>query len=179
MRGVDAGNGRYGAGVFTSSFTIGRSQVLEVDVTKHRMNVVRDGRVINSFPVSTGKPGWETRNGIKMIMDKVGQKTWTNEEIDAPEEYTEHSDYAMRMTNSGEFIHDAGWNKRIGEGNASHGCVGMNPGDAAWLFDNTILGDAVVVTGSPVKHTELWNRIQDWNVPWERWLTGNYDLSDE
>jgi hypothetical protein len=55
----------------------------------------------------------------------------------------------------------------------------MNPGAAAWLFDNTIIGDAVVVTGSPAKHTELWNRIQDWNVPWERWLTGNYDLSDE
>jgi hypothetical protein len=118
LRGVDAGNDRFGAGLFTSSFTIGRSQVLQVDVTKHQMKVVRDGAVINTFPVSTGKPGWETRNGTKMIMDKVRGKTWTNEEIDAPEEYTEYSEYAMRMTNSGEFIHDAGWNKRIGEGNA-------------------------------------------------------------
>lgn len=180
MRGVDAGNDRYGAGVFTSSFTIGRSQVLEVDVTKHQMKVVRDGTVINTFPVSTGKPGWETRNGTKMIMEKVRGKTWTNEEIDAPEEYTEYSEYAMRMTNSGEFIHDAPWNRGlIGQRNASHGCVGMNPGDAAWLFNNTIIGDAVVVTGSPVGHPNLWNRIQDWNVPWERWLTGNYDLSDQ
>ena len=180
LRGIDAGGGRYGSGVFTSSFTIGRAQVLEVDVTRHQLNVVRDGRVVNSFPVSTGKPGWETRNGTKMIMDKVRGKTWTNEEIDAPEDYTEFSEYAMRMTNSGEFIHDAPWNRGlIGERNASHGCVGMNPGDAAWLFDNTIIGDAVVVTGSPLGYADLWNRIQDWNVPWERWLTGNYDLSDE
>ncbi len=180
MRGIDAGGGRYGSGVFTSSFTIGRSQVLKVDVTKHQMQVVRDGKVINTIAVSSGKPEWETRNGTKMIMEKVRGKTWTNEEINAPEEYTKYSEYAMRMTNSGEFVHDAPWNVGlIGEVNASHGCVGMGTGDMAWLFDNTIIGDAVVVTGSPVKHNDLWNRIQDWNVPWERWLAGNYDLSDE
>ncbi|MGQ0842642.1 MAG: Ig-like domain-containing protein [Sporichthyaceae bacterium] len=179
LRSIDAGKGRYGSGVWTSSFTVGRSQVLNVDVTTHRMTVVRDGKVINSFPVSTGKPGWETRNGTKMIMEMVRGKTWTNEEIDAPEEYTEYSEYAMRVTNSGEFVHDASWNRRIGEGNASHGCMGLNPGDMAWLFDNSIVGDAVVVTGSPALHTDLWNRVQDWNVSWDRWLTGNYDLSDQ
>ncbi|MGQ0466766.1 MAG: Ig-like domain-containing protein [Sporichthyaceae bacterium] len=178
LRGIDAGNGRYGFGTWTSSFTIGRAQVLQVDTTTHRMKVVRDGKVINSFPVSTGKPGWETRNGTKMIMEMVRGKTWTNEEIDAPEEYTEYSEYAMRVTNSGEFVHDASWNPRIGQGNASHGCMGMNPGDMAWLFNHSIVGDAVVVTGSPAKHTDLWNRIQDWNVPWEQWLTGNFDLKD-
>ncbi|MGQ0843019.1 MAG: Ig-like domain-containing protein [Sporichthyaceae bacterium] len=179
LRSIDAGKGRYGAGVWTSSFTVGRSQVLEVDTRTFRMKVVRDGKVVNTFPVSTGKPGWETRNGTKMIMEKVRGKTFTDDAIDAPEEYTLFSEYAMRVTNSGEFVHDASWNKNIGGGNGSHGCMGLNPGDMAWLFNNSIVGDAVVVTGSPAEHTELWNRVQDWNVPWERWLGGNFDLSDE
>jgi hypothetical protein len=86
----------------------------------------------------------------------------------------------MRMTNSGEFIHDAPWNTgNIGRANTSHGCVGMTVSAMAWMFDHTIIGDPVVVTGSPKKFTELWNRYQDWNVGWDQWQTGNFDLSDE
>ncbi len=48
----------------------------------------------------------------------------------------------------------------------------------AWMYDHTIIGDPVIVTGSPKKFTELWNRYQDWNVNWSRWQTGNFDLSD-
>ncbi len=178
LAGVYAGNGLWGIANTTSGFQVGREQIIKVDVNKHRMTVLRDGEKVRSFPVSTGKEGWETRNGTKVIMDKVRGKTWTNEEIDAPEEYTLRSDYAMRLTNSGEFIHDAPWNTTVGAGNTSHGCVGMNLDDMKWLYNNTILGDAVVTTGSPKPFTTLWNRYQDWNVPWSQWLTGNYDLED-
>jgi lipoprotein-anchoring transpeptidase ErfK/SrfK len=180
LRGIDAGNGLWGAADKTSSFTVARQQVIDVDVKAHRMTVLQDGKQIASFPISSGKPGWETRNGTKVIMEKVTDKTWTNEAINAPEHYVKHSQWAMRMTNSGEFIHDAPWNEaHLGEDNASHGCVGMSTADMAWLFDHTMVGDPVVVTGSPVPFTELDNRIQDWNVPWDRWLGNNLDLSDQ
>ena len=178
LAGVYAGNGLWGIANTTSGFQVGREQIIKVDVTKRKMTVLRDGEKVRSFPVSTGKDGWETRNGTKVIMDKVTDKIWTNEEIDAPEEYTLESDYAMRLTNSGEFIHDAPWNMAVGAGNTSHGCIGMNVNDMKWLYNNTMLGDAVVVTGSPKPFTTLWNRYQDWNVPWAQWLTGNYDLED-
>lgn len=176
--GIDAGNGVWGVSRRESSFTVGREQVLKVDVRKHQMKVVRNGKVIKTFDVSTGKAGWETRNGIKVLMEKVTNKKWTNEAIDAPEEYTLRSSYAMRMTNSGEFVHDAPWNGRIGRDNTSHGCVGMRVGDMRWLFSNSIIGDPVIVTGSPKKFNELWNRYQDWNVDWEDWQDQNLDLSD-
>jgi hypothetical protein len=112
-------------------------------------------------------------------MEKVLNKHWTNAAIDAPEHYSLYSAHAMRMTNSGEFIHDAPWNTgNIGEANTSHGCVGMTVSDMDWLYDHTLVGDAVVVTGSPKPYTEIYNRYQDWNVSWSKWQTGNYNLSD-
>ncbi len=36
----------------------------------------------------------------------------------------------------------------------------------------------MIVTGSPVPYVGIDNRIQDWNVSWVEWLTGNLDLSD-
>jgi len=176
--GLDMGDGEWGVSRRESHFKVGRQQFIKVDVKRHELQVVRDGKVIRKFDVSTGKAGWETRNGIKVIMEKVTHKKWTNTAIDAPESYTLYSSYAMRMTNSGEFIHDATWNGRIGSANTSHGCVGMRLSDMRWMFNNVIIGDPVITTGSPKKFTELWNRYQDWNVNWDQWQTGNFDLSD-
>jgi lipoprotein-anchoring transpeptidase ErfK/SrfK len=179
LTGVSGGNGLWGVKDMTSSFTIGREQLIKVNVKTHKMSVVRDGKTIATFPISTGKPGWETRDGTKVIMEKVLNKHWTNTAIDAPEAYSLYSAHAMRLTNSGEFIHDAPWNTgNIGEANTSHGCVGMTVSDMAWLYDHTIVGDAVVVTGSPKPYNELYNRYQDWNVSWSKWQTGNYGLTD-
>ena len=73
-----------------------------------------------------------------------------------------------------EFIHDAPWNRgNIGSANTSHGCVGMYPKDMAWLYDNSIIGDPVIVTGSDRPHGVLWNLFMDWNVPWSQWARGN------
>jgi len=179
LAGVEGGSNLWGTQNTTSSFTVARSQVINVNLRTDRMTVVRDGKKVASYPVSGGKPGWETRDGTKVIMEKVTDKTWLSSAINAPEHYVKHSDWAMRTTDSGEFIHDAPWNARlIGSGeNGSHGCVGLLPSDMHWLFNNTLVGDAVVVTGSPRPFGAIWNRIGDWNVSWSKWQTGNYDLT--
>jgi lipoprotein-anchoring transpeptidase ErfK/SrfK len=109
-------------------------------------------------------------------MDRERNKVWTNDAIDAKEDYRLKSKYAMRLTNSGEFVHDAPWNTgNIGEANTSHGCIGLFPKDMTWLWRNTLLGDPVVVTGSPKPFDDLENRIADWNIPWAKWSKGNTD----
>ncbi len=177
IEGLKAGPTLWGGGSREISYEIGRAQIIKVDVKKHKLRVVDGtGKTIKTFPVSTGKAGWETRNGIKVLMEKVRDKKWTNEAIDAPEFYRLQSSYAMRMTNSGEFIHDAPWNTgNIGAANTSHGCVGMTVDNARWLYNHAIMGDPIVVTGSPRKYTNLFNRYADWNIPWEKWSAGNAD----
>jgi lipoprotein-anchoring transpeptidase ErfK/SrfK len=172
--GIKAGDGVVGGSDQTSHFTIGRSQVLRVDTQTHKLVVERDGRQIKSFDVSTGKPGWETRNGTEVMMDKVGKKHWTNDQIDAPEKYSLHSKYAIRITDSGEFVHDAPWaTGSIGDANTSHGCVGLKPEDAKWVWQNSLLGDPVVITGSAKDGQDVYNRYDDWNIPWSTWSRGN------
>jgi lipoprotein-anchoring transpeptidase ErfK/SrfK len=175
IEGLKGGPGLWGGGNRSIEFDIGRAQIIKVDVTNHKLKVVNGkGKTLKSFPVSTGKSGWETRNGTKVVMEKVLDKKWTNEAIQAPEHYRLQSSYAMRMTNSGEFIHDAPWNTgNIGSANTSHGCVGMTVTNMRWLYNHTITGDAIVVTGSPKPYTNLFNRYADWNIPWSKWSKGN------
>jgi lipoprotein-anchoring transpeptidase ErfK/SrfK len=179
LAGVQGGEHLWGTVNTDSSFTVTRSQIVRVDLAAGRMTVERDGQRIADYPISGGKPGWQTRNGTMTIMGKTTDKTWTNTAIDAPEHYLLHSNYAMRITDSGEFIHDAPWNRRnITSGlNTSHGCIGMLPSDMANLFTMTTVGDAVIVTGSPRPFGSLANRIADWNIPWSTWVGGNYDLT--
>jgi lipoprotein-anchoring transpeptidase ErfK/SrfK len=178
LAGVAGGDNLWGVANTTSAFTVARSEVINVDLKNDRMTVERDGATVGDFPVSAGKPGWRTRDGIMTIMEKDTDKTWTNTAIDAPEAYVLHSKYAMRITNSGEFIHDAPWNRgKIGEYNSSHGCVGMLTSDMAKVFTGAMIGDAVIVTGSGRPFGSVANRIGDWNVPWAQWVGGNYDLS--
>ena len=175
--GLKAGPDRWGGGDRDLSFTIGRKQVIKVDVRTRVLKVVNGkGKVLRSFPVSTGRPGWETRNGTKVLMEKVLDKKWTNEAIDAPEFYRLKSSYAMRMTNSGEFIHDAPWaTGTIGSANTSHGCVGLRVPDMKWVYNHSIVGDPVIVTHSKKPYTNLINRYADWNIDWDTWSAGNAD----
>jgi lipoprotein-anchoring transpeptidase ErfK/SrfK len=173
---VSAGAGVVGGTSRTSTFTVGRNQVLKVNTDTHKLRVLRNGHKVKSFDVTTGRPGWETRNGTEVMIDKLGKKHWTNEAIDAPESYSLHSQYAIRITNSGEFVHDAPWaTGTIGDANTSHGCVGLGTADMKWIWDNSLVGDPVVITGSDRSGQNLWNIYDDWNVPWSTWAKGNAD----
>jgi hypothetical protein len=53
----------------------------------------------------------------------------------------------------------------------------MLSSDMAALFGESMVGDAVIVTGSGRPFGPVTNRIGDWNVPWAQWVGGNYDLT--
>jgi lipoprotein-anchoring transpeptidase ErfK/SrfK len=178
LNGIKAGDNVIGGEDQRSSFTIGRNQVLSVNTKTHTMDVLRDGQKVKSFDVTTGKPGWETRNGTEVMMDRVGSKHWTNEQIDAPDDYSLHSKYAIRITDSGEFVHDAPWaTGTIGDANTSHGCIGLKPADAKWVWEHSLLGDPVVITGSSRSGQDVYNRYDDWNIDWAKWSKGNVNAT--
>ncbi len=106
-------------------------------------------------------------------MGKEYNKKMTNEMIGAKEDYSLVAQYALRITNSGEFLHSAPWNSAyFGRSNASHGCTGMSTGDAGWLYTHTLVGDPVITTGTS-RQMELGNGYGDWNVAYSKYKQGS------
>lgn len=132
INGVDAGNGVYGQLDREVSFKVGQSVISKVFINQHRMDVYVNGSLARSIPVSTGKPGFETRSGTKVVMEKFVEKRMdaatTGISEDDPEYYNiSDVPYALRVTSSGEFVHGAPWSVGSqGSANVSHGCVGMS-----------------------------------------------------
>ena len=169
INGVDAGDGVYGDSDRVIAFNVGRSVIAKVNVDRHRMKVFVNGKLTRTIPITAGKPGWETRGGTKVIMEKYESKRMdaatVGIEKDDPEYYNiPNVRYAMRVTYSGEFLHAAPWSVADqGVANVSHGCVGMSVANARWLFNVMRRGDVVRTYGSdrPLKHGNGWT---DWDM---------------
>jgi lipoprotein-anchoring transpeptidase ErfK/SrfK len=157
----------------TSDFSVGSAMVSTVDVTAHTLTVRRDGRTLRTIPVTTGKSGFATRNGIKVIMSRSAQvrmdAATTGTDPKDPNYYNVLVNWAMRLTYSGEFLHAAPWSVGSqGRANVSHGCTGMSTANAKWLYDRSKVGDVVVYVHSR-RSLEPGNGYTAWNVPFSTW----------
>jgi lipoprotein-anchoring transpeptidase ErfK/SrfK len=178
LNGVPAGGGRWGQMSRTSEFTVGRSVIAKVNLKTHEMKVVINGKVARTIPVTGGQPGFITRSGVKVVMDKVTNITMRAETIGLKKGDTGYYEdtpvkWALRLTNSGEFLHSAPWSvKDQGVRNVSHGCTGMSDANAEWVYKNMIIGDVVETTGTDRPMT-MGNGIADWNLSWAKWTAGS------
>ncbi len=100
--------------------------IVNIDKSTQSMTVTVDGAPRYIWPVSTGKPGYDTPNGVfrpnRMDADHLSQE-WDN----APMPNTIFFDL------HGHAIHGFLDTRRIGSA-ASHGCVRLAPENAAILF---------------------------------------------
>ncbi|MEU8469072.1 Ig-like domain-containing protein [Streptomyces sp. NPDC029006] len=174
----------------TVTFKIGRSQISTVDAKTKQMTVVRDGKTIKTIPISSGSREHPTYNGQMVISEKFrhihmnGASVGLTEKDGKPSYDIKAVPHAMRLTDSGTFIHGNYWgtDSVFGKVNTSHGCVGMKDvrggGDgrqpAAWFFDHSMTGDIVIVKNSEDK-TALApdNGLSDWNMSWSEWTAGS------
>ncbi|RZS89554.1 lipoprotein-anchoring transpeptidase ErfK/SrfK [Motilibacter rhizosphaerae] len=156
------------------SYSIGASMVSVADVANHTMVVRRDGKVWAKFPITTGKPNFRTRGGIRVIMEKYPTKIMDAATVGIkpgdPEYYKLEVHWAMRISTSGEFVHAAPWSTGSqGRANVSHGCVGLSMANGEHLFANSQIGDVVKIINStrPLNKGNGWT---DWNGTWASWL---------
>ena len=153
----------------TSSWRTGKSQIIRIRADRYQGQETIDGKKVRTFGTSVGKPGYTTRSGVKTLTDKFRSTRMTNIGVTSDEVYDIDVPYAMRMTETGEFLHAAPWNGNIGYANTSHGCTNLNYSDAAWIFERAQWGDPVVTTGTS-RSMETWNGPGGlWNVPWKQW----------
>ncbi|WP_235737482.1 L,D-transpeptidase [Nocardioides alcanivorans] len=178
VNSVPAGDGLYGQESRTVEFAVGDAHVTKVDARTHQMQVFTNGELAHTFPITTGKDGFITRSGTKVIMEKFRTRRMRSETVGINQGSSEYYDidnveYAMRLTYSGEFIHAAPWSVGSqGSANVSHGCTGMSTADAAILYDMTQRGDVVEYTGTDRPMT-LENGYGDWNLPFKEWKQGS------
>ena len=176
VNGVDAGNGIYGQQDRTVDFEIGDANIYKVSAKTYQMKVFSNGKLLRTIPITTGKAGFTTRSGTKVIVEKFESKRMNSETvgITGSEAYDiDDVQYAMRLTYSGEFIHAAPWSVGSqGNANVSHGCTGMSTDNARWLYSMSKRGDVVEYTGTdrPMTFT---NGYGDWNQPFSKFARGS------
>jgi lipoprotein-anchoring transpeptidase ErfK/SrfK len=92
--------------------------------------------------------------------------------VDSPNGYRTPVEYAVRISNSGEFVHAAPWSvAQQGRENVSHGCINMSTENARWFFDFSQPGDVVEIKnsdGGPLR-----SDVYDWTIPWAEWQAGS------
>ncbi|MCF6522076.1 Ig-like domain-containing protein [Streptomyces sp. JJ36] len=189
LDGVEASDGVTGVQDKSVSFTVGRSQVSTVDVKTKQMTVVRDGKTIKTIPISAGAPETPTYNGEMVISEKFKETRMNGATVgftddDGEGEYDiKDVPHAMRLSTSGTFIHGNYWgaDSVFGSVNTSHGCIGLNDvkgaddpkQQGAWFYKNSLIGDVVVVKGSPDKEIQPDNGLNGWNMSWADWKAGS------
>ncbi|MGI8522331.1 MAG: Ig-like domain-containing protein [Nocardioides sp.] len=178
VNSVPAGNGIFGQLDRHVEFHVGDAHISQVNAQTDQMQVFSNGQLLRTVPITAGKPGFTTRSGVKVIIEKFRHKRMNSETIgidpNGPEGYNiGNVQYAMRVTYSGEFVHAAPWSVASqGHANVSHGCTGMSLANAKWLYHMTMRGDVVEFTGTNRQMT-LTNGYGDWNEPFSTWRSGS------
>ncbi|MFI6769387.1 Ig-like domain-containing protein [Streptomyces sp. NPDC050355] len=186
LDGVKGGDGITGVQSKTVTFTIGRSQVSTVDMDTQMMTVKRDGKTLKSIPISGGSPQNPTYNGQMVISEKLQQTRMDGSTVgfENPGESYDIPDvpHAMRLSTSGTFLHGNYWGNAsiFGRSGTSHGCIGLRDvkgggGDTPgkWFFDESLVGDVVVVKNSPEQTVKPDNGLNGWNLSWKEWQAGS------
>ncbi|MFE7357547.1 Ig-like domain-containing protein [Streptomyces sp. NPDC057543] len=189
LDGVEGSNGVFGVQQKTVTFKVGRNQVSTVDANTKTMTVTQNGKTIKTIPISSGSSANPTYNGQMVISEKFKETRMNGATVgftdaDGKGEYDiKDVPHAMRLSTSGTFIHGNYWGARsiFGSANTSHGCVGLadvkGAGDAnqpaAWFYNNSMVGDVVIVKNSPDRTITPDNGLNGWNMSWADWKAGS------
>jgi len=125
---------------FSSAACAADAVVISVDKTSQRMTVSVDGAARYVWPVSTGRPGFDTPNGTfhPFRLDRDHHST-IYENAPMP--------HSIFFTESGDAVHGFFDTPHLGMA-VSHGCVRLSPANAAVLYDlveHTGLADTTVI----------------------------------
>ncbi|WP_026410902.1 L,D-transpeptidase [Actinomadura oligospora] len=173
LAGVKAGTGLYGTKDRALSFTVGAKHYTRINAETHEAKVYKAGRLVRTLPVSLGRPGDDSYTGVMIAQEKDAHIIMDSATTGDPGAYRIPTDWNVRMTYSGTFVHAAPWSTGSqGNSNVSHGCVNASPSDAKWFFDFTNVGDIIEVTGTSRK-LRFGNGPTPWAKSWTDWLQGS------
>lgn len=185
--GADLGDGLYGEQNTEVSFRIGDAHVSIADDETKMITVYKNGELVRTIPTSMGKGGSETfgsktisfwtQPGVYTVMDKANPVIMDSSTygmpLDSPQGYRLAVNYAVRLTNSGIYVHELEstiWAQ--GNTNVSHGCLNVNADHARWFYEFSQPGDVFEVRNTGGDRLPIWQN-GDWTASWDEWLAGS------
>jgi len=173
IAGRALGGGVFGKADRKITFKTGAAIISKVSDTEKQMRTYKDGELVLTSPVSLGKPAKKSVSGTMLVMSVQSPYTMDSSTYgvpnDSPGGYRTTVKYALRLTNSGQFLHSAPWSvAQQGRTNTSHGCLNVSVENAKWFYENSHRGDVVVVTdtGAELQPGDGWT---DWRFSWDDW----------
>lgn len=178
LAGVRVAPGVFGTKNLNYRFKIGVARISYVNLKTHHMKVQVDGKVVRSYGVSGGDGSalvYTTPSGTAVTMDKARMVIMTNPNVPkgAPGWYQEPVPLAVRLTNSGIYLHQTpGAEWCLGVENCSHGCVRQPAAEALWFYNTNQTADVVHIAGTDRKMAfgDGWTFYQ---MPWRQWKKGS------
>jgi hypothetical protein len=132
---------------------------VHVDLREQVLTAYEGEEIVFATLISSGKPGWETPQGLFRVWFKLRHGTMTGR----LEPYHVEEVPSALFFHGAVALHGAAWHDRFGMP-ASHGCINLSPGDAEWLFSwappplpsgwHSLLPDAADLE-------TLWVRVED------------------
>ena len=107
---------------------------ISVDLDQQHMWAWEGDKMVNSFPISSGKSRTPTVTGVFRIWAKVAAQTMEGGSRAAGDYYNLPNVQWVQYFFQDYSFHGAYWHNNFGHP-MSHGCVNMRNDDAKWLFD--------------------------------------------
>ena len=131
--------------------TVTRTETrLLLNLKKRRVFVYQGQKMIASYPVAIGRPGWETPTGqfrvIQMVREPVWEHPFTGQLVPSGKNNPLGARWIGFWTDGENFIgfHGTPQENLIGRA-VSHGCVRMRDRDIKALFEKVKIGTSVIV----------------------------------
>jgi lipoprotein-anchoring transpeptidase ErfK/SrfK len=136
-------------------------RVILVRTGENRLYLYDQGRIVKSWGVATGLPGYPTPTGVFHVVRKLVNPTWVNPNSSwskglpariGPGRSNPLGTHALQLDAPAILIHATSQARSIGY-NESHGCIRMTEADERELFDLVGTGTrvAIVEAGPPVR----------------------------
>ncbi|MGP3959564.1 Ig-like domain-containing protein [Nonomuraea sp. 3N208] len=166
ISGIKGGKGLYGTKDHTATLKIGAKQISKVDTRTKKMYVYQDGKRVQTMRISAGMATtreYTTTSGVHLTMERGNPVRMISpgRKKGDPGYYDVMIDHAVRISNSGEYVHAKNNVWAQGVRNVSHGCINARPDQAKWFYDNVQRGDVVTIVGT--------DRELEWNNGWGYW----------
>ncbi len=172
---VGDGHGRYGTHAYKHNFTIGNDFETKISVTHHTTKVYQNDKLIRTMASDAGSPDFPSWTGTMSVVNETRNKHMTSCSAgitcnkSSSDYYDGYYPWAVRLTNSGTFVHYSDADPHPGHSYGSHGCVHLSWSNAEWYYKHVSIGDPVTITGSPRGKADGTNGYSVYNLSWSSW----------